>query len=74
MLAASSSGTPTNRTREAGLKGAATMKARAAAENRTLALKVSALRTKGLSLCAIAEEAGASRMTVCRLLKAEATA
>jgi DNA invertase Pin-like site-specific DNA recombinase len=65
-------GTPANLTREAGLKGAATMKARAAAENRTLALEVRELRAKGLSLRAIAEETGASRMTVCRLLKAEA--
>ncbi len=61
-------GTPGNLTLEGRKRGAATIKARAATENRTLVLEVRALRERGLSIRAIADATGSTRSTVARLL------
>jgi DNA invertase Pin-like site-specific DNA recombinase len=62
-------GTPANLTQDARIRGAATVKDRAAADHAILLPKIEALRAEGLTIRAIAERVGCSAMTVSRLLK-----
>jgi len=62
-------GSPANLTDDARRKGAATNRARAAAERATILPDIAAARAEGLSVRAIAERVSVSPMTVSRLLR-----
>jgi len=62
-------GTPANLSLDSRKKGAATMQERAAAQHATIMPQIHALRAKGLSVRAIAEQVGVSPITVSRLLR-----
>lgn len=63
-------GTPANLTLEARKRGAATMRARGAADQATMMPQVRALRADGLTVRAIADRVGVSAMSVSRMLRA----